>query len=78
MKNPKKLKKIMAWAIIILLVALVIATLVFALIDTSWSYDAFKMCLGFTILLPVLLYIYLMIHRLLNRQNEDSQKGDQA
>lgn len=72
-KNSKKLKQIIAWIIILLLVFLIAATFVFALIDTPWASDAFKMCLGFIIVIPVLIYVYLMIYRLQNRNDDEKQ-----
>lgn len=72
-KNPQKLKRIMAWFVIILLVALVLATFVFSLIDAPWAFDAFKMCLGFSIVLPVLLYIYAWIAKI-GKHDDDSAK----
>ena len=74
-KNPKKQKQIMAWFVIILLITLVIATLIFALIDTPWSYTAFKMCLGTVIVLPVLLYIYTWAAKLGHKDDSQSNGG---
>lgn len=71
-KNPKKAKQIMAWFVIILLVALIIASLIFALIDTPWAYTAFKICLGTAIVLPVLLYVYTWILKVFDGNNSDS------
>lgn len=68
----KKRTRILALAGAVLLIALYLATLVFALIGTSWAFAMFKMCVGFTIIIPVLLYVYQMIYRVLDGRKEDS------
>lgn len=75
--KQKKQKRILAWVGLILLAGLLIATFVLALIDAPWAQNAFKMCLGFSILLPVLIYVWLMLHRILNsKDSETDEKGD--
>lgn len=63
-------KRILAWIGIILLAGLLTATFVLALIDAPWAQNTFKMCLGFSILLPVLIYVWLMLHRVLNSKDD--------
>ena len=76
MKQKNK-TRVLAWIGLILLAGLLIATFVLALIDAPWAQNAFKMCLGFSILLPVLIYVLLMLHRVLNsKDNETVEKGD--
>lgn len=72
----KKKKRIFAWIGIIFLASLYLATLIFALIGSSWAFDMFKMCLGFTIIIPVLIYVYIMIHRLLNSDDKTKHIQD--
>lgn len=72
----KKTKRILAMAGAILLAALYLATLVFALIDSPWAYDMFKLCVGFTIVLPVLLYAYSLMYRVLKQNNEKEENSD--
>lgn len=71
-KNHKKIRQIAAWAVIILLAALVIAALIFALIDTPWSFTAFKICLGCALILPILLYVYTWAVRVFTKDQDDS------
>lgn len=66
----KKTKRILALAGVVLLAALYLATLIFALIDSPWAYDMFKLCVGFTIVLPVLLYAYTLMYRVLKNDGE--------
>lgn len=72
----KKKKRIFAWIGIIFLASLYLATLIFALIGSSWAFDMFKMCLGFTIIIPVLIYVYIMLHRVLNSEDHSRPKPD--
>lgn len=71
----KKRTRILALIGAILLAALYIGTLIFALIGTPWADDLLKASIAATILIPVLLYAYLMFYRLSNRnQDEHSDK----
>lgn len=72
----KKKKRIFAWIGIIFLCGLYVATLILALIDSAWAFDMFKMCLGFTIIIPVLLYAYTMLHRVLNSGDNPQSMQD--
>lgn len=72
----KKTKRILALAGAVLLVILYAATLIFALIDSPWAYDMFKICLGMTIILPVLLYAYNLMYRALKHDDESEEKSD--
>ena len=72
----KKTKRILALAGAVLLVILYAATLIFALIDSPWAYDMFKICLGMTIILPVLLYAYNLMSRVLKHDDESGEKSD--
>lgn len=67
----KKRKQILAWIGIVFLLALYLATFVFAMIGSDWAYNMFKMCLGATIVVPALLYGYQLIYRVLNKGNEE-------
>lgn len=74
----KKQKRILALAGAVLLAGLYIATFVFALIDSPWAYDMFKVCLGFTVVVPVFLYIYMLIYRIQkkNKETENDNHND--
>lgn len=68
----KKTKRILALTGVILLVLLYTSTLIFALIDSPWAMTCLKASVGATILLPVLLYGYQLIYRVLkNRKNQN-------
>ena len=71
----KKAKRILALITVVILVALYAAALIFALIDSPWAFSIFKACIGMTVVLPCLLYIYLWIYKVLNKdQHNDSTK----
>ncbi len=66
----KKTKRILAIAGVILLAALYASTLIFAFIDHTRSLSLLKASVALTIILPVLLYAYTLIYRLL--KNDDN------
>ena len=73
----KKMKRLLALITVVMLVLLYAATLIFALIDSPWAFSMFKACIGMTIILPALLYIYFWIYKVLNKKPDDNTKSDQ-
>ena len=71
----KKMKRILALLGAVLLVMLYASTLIFAFIDKSRSMGLLKASVACTILVPVLLYAYTLIYRLVHR---DSDAGDES
>ncbi len=69
----KKGKQILALAGVIILVLMYISTLIFALLDSPMSADLLKASLACTIILPVLLYGFALVHRLAQKNNENSE-----
>lgn len=67
----KKMKRILALITVVILVVLYAATLVFAMIDSPWAFSMFKACIGMTVVLPVLLYIYFWIYKVLNKDSDE-------
>ena len=70
----KKSVRIVALIGAILLAALYICTLIFALIDTPAASDFLKISVAATIVLPVLLYGFVLFHRLSKKDNEDTSE----
>lgn len=68
----KKHTRVLALIGAVLLIALYACTLIFALIGTPWANDLFKASVAATILIPVILYAYLMFYRLSNRNQDNS------
>ena len=67
----KKLKRILALIGVILLAALYVSTLVFALMDSPAAGGMFRASVAATILVPVLLYAYILVARLLKGRGSE-------
>lgn len=67
----KKTKRILAIIGAVLLVALYGSTLVFAIFDHTKSLGFLKASIACTILLPVLLYAYTLIYKLINKKDRE-------
>ncbi|MEY8331523.1 hypothetical protein AALB53_00085 [Lachnospiraceae bacterium 47-T17] len=61
----KKIKRLMAIAGILLLAALYVITLVLALTDDPNTMNAFRASIYCTVLIPVLIWAYTFIYKLL-------------
>lgn len=68
----KKTKRILALTGAILLILLYISTLVFALIDSPLANDLLMVSVCATILIPVLLYGFLLFCRLRDQDQEEN------
>lgn len=73
-----RLKRILALTGAVLLACMYIATLVFALIDSPAASGLFRASVAATILVPVLLYGYILIARLLGSRHTDIDSSDSA
>ena len=71
----KKMKRLLALITVVILVLLYAATLIFALIDSPWAFSMFKACIGMTVILPALLYIYFWIYKVLNKNSDDDTRS---
>lgn len=67
----KKTKRVLALIGVVLLVLLYVSTLVFALIDHPAANDLLTAAVAATILVPVILYGFLLIHRLTGQGDDD-------
>lgn len=66
----KHLKRIFAFLGVILLAGMYICTLVFVLIGSPLADNLFKASILCTLLVPVLLYGYSLIYRVLKNRNK--------
>ncbi|MEE0419819.1 MAG: hypothetical protein UDG86_07220 [Lachnospiraceae bacterium] len=66
-KKHDKPKRILALIGAILLLLLYLSTLVFALMKNELADDLLKVSVACTIIIPVLLYGYILIYRVLNK-----------
>ena len=71
----KKIKRILALAGAILLFSLYASTLVFAFINTSVSLTFLRASIACTIILPVLIYAYVLVYRV-TRKDTDTDSED--
>jgi len=66
----KKGKRILAIIGVILLVGMYASTLIFALIDRSASLGLVKASIACTIVVPVLIYAYTLVYKLIKDKND--------
>lgn len=69
----KKLKRILAMAGAILLFLMYLSTLVFALIDHSAAPGLLRASIGCTILIPVLLYAFILVSRAVHHDQDNDE-----
>lgn len=77
----KKTKQILAIIGVVLLVALYVSTLVFALIGSDLATNCLKASIYATVVVPVLIWAYTMVYRLLKNHyslREDSGQDASA
>lgn len=72
MKNIKRTKQILAWIAIVLLLAMYGITFVLALLDSPMAQTLFRGSFYMTIMVPFLLYAFMLLYRVLNRNKEES------
>ena len=75
----KKTKRIFAILGVVILIGMYLVTLVLALVDNPHTFDLFKISVGLTILIPVLLWIYLAMYRYMEQRrqsNQDASNGE--
>ncbi|MBQ4530309.1 MAG: hypothetical protein IJA36_06835 [Lachnospiraceae bacterium] len=63
----KKAKKVLAIIGIIFLAGLYVSSLIFALIDSELSFKLLQVSLYATVIIPILIYIYTLIYKLLHK-----------
>ncbi|WP_099466679.1 hypothetical protein [Konateibacter massiliensis] len=64
----KKVKQVLAIIGIVILVGLYVATFIFALLDSPNAASWFKAALYSTVVVPVLLYAYLLVYKYLKNR----------
>ncbi len=67
----KNFKRFIALICAVLLILMYVSTLVFAFIDHSKSLGLLKASVACTILVPVMSYAYILIYRLIHRNDDD-------
>ena len=72
----KNTKRVLALVAAILLFGMYLSTLIFALIGSPHSTDLLWASVACTIILPVLIYAYLLVYRLTRHDNQDDHKKE--
>lgn len=72
----KKTKRILALVGVILLLAMYGSTMVFAIIDNSDSMMMFKASIAATIIIPVLLWTYTLVFKLVKKDDNQQEAED--
>lgn len=62
------MKKIVAIIGVIILVSLYIITFIVAILNKPGSEQLFKACIYATIMIPILIYVYIWIYKLIKKQ----------
>lgn len=70
-----KMKRFLALAGVVLLVLLYVSTLIFALMDSPAADRMLLASVAATILIPVLLYSYTLIARVLKKEDDRDDTG---
>lgn len=69
----KKTKRILALIGVVLLAGMYVSTLVFALMKHENASNMLMASILCTVIIPVLLYAYTLIYRVLNRRNNETE-----
>lgn len=72
----KKSKRIFAIIGVVILAGLYVSTLILALIGSEQTTSLLKAAIACTILLPILLYGYILLYRLLKKNDETNDNSD--
>ena len=70
----KKLKRILAWTAIILLVGMYVITLILAIVDSSAAGVMFKASFACSFLIPIMLYAYMLVYKWTKDQNDSDKQ----
>ena len=62
-----KMKRVLAWACIILLAGMYLLTLIFSLIRSEFAQSMLKASLTMTFVIPILIYAMMLIYKVLKR-----------
>ncbi len=73
----KKVKKVAAIICVVLLAGLYIATLIFSIFDKSTGMAFLKASLYSTVMIPAMLYVFIMVTRLI-KNSANKNNGIQA
>ena len=70
----KKLKRILAWTAIILLVGMYVITLILAIVDSSAAGVMFKASFACSFLITIMLYAYMLVYKWTKDRNDSDKQ----
>lgn len=70
----KKVKRVLAIAGVIVLLGLYVVTLISAICATPATKDFFLVSVIATLMIPILIYVYLLIYQLVTGRQEDAEE----
>ena len=70
----EKLKRILAWTAIILLVGMYVITLILAIVDSSAAVVMFKASFACSFLIPIMLYAYMLVYKWTKDRNDSDKQ----
>lgn len=73
----KKLKQLLALLLAIFLISLYVATLVVSCIDSPYQGSMLKACIFSTVVIPIFLWAYGLIYRVLKNKNQQNIQEDE-
>lgn len=73
----KPVKRVFAFALAVVLVSLYLSTVFFAITDDPKTMSCFKASVALTILIPVLLYAYQLVFRVMKSLGEEDKTNQQ-
>ena len=77
-KETKKLKKILAWIGIIVLLSLYLITFIVGVTGGPQTKNLLLACIALTVIVPVLLYAMMLLAKVLSGKNSDPSGEDPA
>ena len=71
----EKVKRILAWIGVLVLVGLYLTTFIASIFQSEFSSNLFIASLYCTVIVPIMLYVYMLVYKVLKKKNsEDSDK----
>ena len=70
----QKVKRILAWIGILVLGGLYLTTFVASIFQSEFSANLFMASLYCTVIVPIMLYAYLLVYRVLKKKNSNDSE----
>lgn len=74
----KKVRQILAIIGIVLLAVMYLSTIFFAIFDKSQTMGMFKASVGLTIVIPILIWLYTFLYKLISGHKDENQKASSS